>query len=261
MDLKLDGKTAVVTAASEGLGYGCAETLVREGAHVVICGRSVEKLEKARQKLAAIGGKIHAYQCDLSESDSLTGFIKKLEEEKHVPDILVISTSHPPTKPFSQATLADWEKGHSLLIGPQVTLCQHFIPGMAEKEYGRIILIGSIFGREHEESSVIQSTYRTGLHGFAKCLAREYARYNITVNVVCPGYFDTPLVHRLAQQYADEKKVPVTNILDDWKTASPANRYGTLKEFGALVAYLASPLGGFVNGSAITIDGATTRST
>lgn len=261
MDLGLNNKLAVVTAASEGLGYGCAERLAREGASVVICSRSADKLEKAVKTLSAWSDRIFAYPCDLADLQSLERFIKTVGDRHGVPEILVISTNHPPTKPFSQATPEEWQLGHDLLIRPAVTLCRAWLPGMKDRGYGRITAVGSIFGREHEESSVIQSTYRTGLAGFVKCIAREYAPYNISANIICPGYFDTPLVRNLARQYAESLNKTTEAVLDDWKKASPADRYGTLEEIGALTALLSSSLGGFISGSAVTIDGATTRST
>lgn len=261
MDLGLKNKLAVVTAASEGLGYGCAEALLREGADVVICSRSQEKLANATERLSARPGRIHAYSCDLSDRLSLEAFIRTVDTRHRAPDILVLSTNHPPTKPFSQCTPDDWQNGHDVLIHPVLTLCRAWLPAMQSQKHGRITVIGSIFGREHEESSVIQSTYRSGLRGLIKCIAREYAPHNITANVICPGYFDTPLVHALAEQYAKSTHKSAWSVLDDWKASSPANRYGTLEEIGALVALLSSSLAGFISGSAVTIDGATTRST
>lgn len=257
MDFELENRFALVTAASEGLGYACAKTLVDEKCRVVISSRDIQKLNRACEETGAISG----VSCDLGSLEALNHLASEIEKICDAPDILVISTAHPPTKPFSRATEEDWDIGHNLLIRPVITLCRRWLPIMMQKGYGRIIVIGSIFGREHEESSVIQSTYRAGLHGLVKCIAREYAASGITANVVCPGYFDTPLVRNLAHQYAQERKLDDNIILDEWKNFSPSRRYGRFDEIGALVAYLASPSGGFTNGSAITIDGAATRST
>lgn len=256
MSLDLENRLALVTAASEGLGFACAKTLAEEKCRVVLSSRSTQKLERACAEIGAVSG----IPCDLGRLEDLDALISGVENAHGAPDILVISTAHPPTKPFSRAMDEDWETGHNLLIRPVITLCRRWLPAMVQKKYGRIIVIGSIFGKEHEESSVIQSTYRTGLHGLVKCIAREYASSGVTANVICLGYFNTPLVRNLAHHYAQERKVGDSVVLDEWKSFSPAGRYGRFEEIGVLAAYLASPSGGFTSGAAITIDGAATRS-
>jgi 3-oxoacyl-[acyl-carrier protein] reductase len=126
---------------------------------------------------------------------------------------------------------------------------------MRHRKYGRLIFIGSIFGLEPEESSVVQSTLRTGLNAFSKCIATEAAADGVTSNVICPGYFDTPLVTSLAEKYAQESGVPVAQILNDWKNFAPSKKFGRPDDLGAFVSLLASPRGEFFNGTSIVIDG------
>lgn len=261
MDCALTDKLAVVTASSEGLGFACAESLIKEGVHVIICSRSQEKLDKATQKLSGLEGKVTAYQCDLLDQSSIEGFIRTVENNHRAPDIVLISTHHPPTMPFSRANLEDWQRGHDLTIRPVILFGKAWLSKMQEKKFGRLIVIGSIFGKEHEESSVIQSTYRAGLIGLIKCIAREYAIDGISANIINPGYFDTPLVRNLAPQYARQDDRDVQDVLDEWRTSSPAGRFGRPDEIGSLAVYLASANSGFVNGEVITIDGAKARST
>lgn len=262
MNIDLTGRVALVTAASRGLGFACANALAQAGAKVAICSRSMDNVTAAAQEISA-----HAKEqvlpvvADLACATDIDNMHEKVIRELGEVDILVVSTAHPPTMPFSRATDEDWELGHKLLVEAPRRLARHVVNGMAEREYGRILFIGSIFGREAEASSVIQSTYRAGLNGLTKCISTEYASRGVTTNVLCPGYFTTPLVQNLAQQYADEQGVPLERVLDDWRSASPANQFGKPEDLGAFVAFLCSQHGNFFQGTALTIDGGAVRRT
>lgn len=130
---------------------------------------------------------------------------------------------------------------------------------MRQRRYGRLICIGSIFGLEPEPSSIVQSTARTGLNAFSKCLGTEAAADGVPPNIICPGYFDTPLVTSLAAQYADKAGVPVAQIFDDWKNFTPCKKFGRPEDLGAFVSLLNSPSGEFFNGTSIVIDGGAIR--
>ena len=260
MDLKLNGLTALVTGASNGLGYACAKELAMEGAEVAICSRTPEKIQNAAREItAATNGLVHPFQADLTKEEDLERLIPEVESRLNKIDILVVSTGHPPTHPFTNTTLADWNEGNHLVLRPPIALTQACLPGMKKRKYGRIVFIGSIFGIEPEASSVVQSTYRTGLNALAKCVATETAAEGITVNVICPGYFDTPLVRELAGQYAGGANVSPNDIIDYWKQYSPVKKFGKPEDLGALVTFLASPRAEFITGTAITMDGGAVR--
>jgi len=254
VNLNLDGKNALVTGASYGLGFACAQMLAQEGANVAICSRNSQELEKAAATIAAV-----PIAGDLTNLEDLDRICLQASERLGSVDILVLSSGHPPTHSFPDATDQDWETGYDMLVKPSIHLCRKLIPPMQKKKYGRVIFIGSIFGLEAEVSSVIQSTFRTGINALAKCLATEYAGDGITVNVVCPGYFDTPLVRKLAAQYATAQQSDVPTVLLDWQNYSPVRKFGKPEDLGALVAFLASPRGEFITGTAITMDGGAVR--
>lgn len=260
MELQLKGKTALITGASYGLGFSCAKVLAEEGTNVAICSRSSEEIAKAAAAIEA-GSSVKAVPitADLTKPEDLQRLVDESVSKAGPIDILVLSTGHPPTYPFSEASDAQWTQGYDLLVNPVIQLSRLVIPSMRERKYGRIIMIGSIFGVEPEPSSVIQSTFRTALNALMKCIATEYAADGITVNVICPGYFDTPLVRQLAGQYAEAQGGTAVSVMEDWKAYSPARRFGKPEDLGALVALLASPRGEFVTGTAITIDGGAVR--
>jgi 3-oxoacyl-[acyl-carrier protein] reductase len=260
MDLCLNGKAALVTCASYGLGFSCAKALSHEGAIVAICSRDRGHINSAKEKIYSItGNKVVGIVADVTKKSDLNQLVDEAQASIGNINILVVSTGHPPAYPFSAATDEHWEKGIDLILRPAITLTRLLINGMREKDYGRIIYIGSIFGLEPEKTSVIQSTLRTGLNALAKCIASEAAPHQITVNVICPGYFDTPLVRKLAKQYADQNDTTVEDVLISWRKTAPVDRFGEPDDLGALVAFLASPYGKFITGTTITIDGGAVR--
>lgn len=259
MELHLQGKNALVTGASYGLGFACAKALAQEGVSVTISSRDEERLNTAASELSAIStAAVITRAADLTSESELPLLIESAQTNGPI-DILVVSTGHPPTYPFSVATDEQWQRGIDLILRPAIVLSRLVLKSMIERKYGRIIFIGSIFGLEPEKSSVVQSTLRCGLNALAKCMATENAPHGITVNVICPGYFDTPLVRELAKQYADSNQTSVEAVLQEWANYAPVQRFGKPEDLGALVAFLASPRGEFITGTTITIDGGAVR--
>lgn len=260
MDLKLHGKKALVTGASYGLGYACAQALAEEGASVAICSRDEEKVKNAALQISEqTGAKTIGINANLTNEADLQRVFDEANKFLGGIDILVVSTGHPPTYPFSQATDEQWKLGEELVLRPPIVLSRLVLPTMKQQKFGRIIFIGSIFGLEAESSSVVQSTLRTGLNAMAKCIATEVAEEGITVNVICPGYFETPLVENLALQYAHAQKTTRAKVLEDWKKYSPVKRFGKPEDLGALVAFLSSSKAEFITGTTVTIDGGAVR--
>lgn len=272
MNLNLSGKNAIITGASYGLGFACAKALAEEGVNVSICSRDKEKVSEAVEAIrgvlngaaksdtaASTIARCVGVQADLTNEYDLRRIVEESQDSLGEIDILVLSTGHPPTFPFSVATDEQWKLGTDLLLRPAIVLPRLLITTMQKRKYGRIIFLGSIFGLEAEKSSVIQSTLRTGLNALSKCIATEYAADGITANVICPGYFDTPLVQNLAQQYADSQKVSRQVVLQDWADYSPMKKFGKPEDLGALVSFLASPRAEFISGTTVTIDGGAVR--
>ena len=256
MDLDLINKRVLVTAGSYGLGYACAKSLSREGARVVICSRDYDNVSSAIKSIRdETGNEVQGFVCDLSEMSELDSAVERARELLGEVDILVVCTGHPPTYPFSAASDEDWKSGMDLLLQPAIKLTRGVLPQMKSQGFGRLIYIGSVFGLEPEVSSVIQSTLRTGLNAFSKCVATENAKYGVTANVVCPGYFDTPLCRDLAGKYASEQGKSSETILDIWKSIAPIGEFGDPDDLGSLVAYLSSARAKFITGTSIAIDG------
>jgi len=256
MELGLRGKTALVTGASYGLGYHCARELALEGVDVAICGRDPEKIMAAAEQIGKdTGVKVLGIQADLTREPDLNRLVAEADAFLGRIDILVVNTGHPPTHPFSLATNDHWRDGMDMVLWPPIMLSRLCLEPMKQRRFGRIIFIGSIFGLEPEQSSVVQSTLRTGLNALSKCIASEAAPKGVTANVIAPGYFDTPLVQDLAKRYATEAGVTQAEVLTEWKHASPVQQFGKAEDLGALVCFLASPRAAFLTGTTIVMDG------
>jgi 3-oxoacyl-[acyl-carrier protein] reductase len=256
MELGLKGKKALITGASYGLGHACAVSLAEEGVDIAISSRYIDKIDLVSAEIAAkTGVKVVGIAADLTKMEDLEKTTREAQERLGDIDILIVSTGHPPTYPFSEATDEQWQYGHDLVLRPPIVLTRMLLDGMRKRNYGRVIYIGSTFGIEAEASSVVQSTLRTGLNALAKCIATEVAADGVTVNVVCPGLFDTPLVYELAKQYATTHGVSAQEVVNAWKYSAPVKKFGKAEDLGALIAFLASPKGEFITGTAITIDG------
>lgn len=253
--MNLAGRKAVITGASRGLGFSIAEVLGAQGSELYLSSSSEKIFEAGKILESKFPGRVHCAVVDLRDAGAVTAYAKEVVASAGGVDICAISTAHPPTHPFSSATDEHWIEGHRLLIDPVIRLTRAFLPEMRKRNFGRIIAIGSIFGVEPEVSSVVQSTYRTGLRAMMKCIATEEAPYGITANVICPGYFHTPLLEDLAEQYAQSCGSTVGEVLESWKTASPMQKFGNPQDLGELVAFLAGPHGSFITGTSIVADG------
>jgi 3-oxoacyl-[acyl-carrier protein] reductase len=256
MELGINGKIALVTAASRGLGFACAQALASEGARVVICARHSRQLNAAVKRLRSLtGADVVGFQADLTEEQSLIDLVKRTEKEIGAIDILVMGTGHLPSGAFSEMSDDDWELGLSLTLRPARTLTKLLVPGMRKRKSGHVIFLSSIFALEPHPSYVVSSTYRAGLSAFAKCLSREAAQDGVVVNVVAPGYFDTPLLEELAAKRAKALGTTSKSVLKEWAKLSPTGRLGSPEELGTLVCLLASAKTAFVQGITIPIDG------
>jgi 3-oxoacyl-[acyl-carrier protein] reductase len=256
MDLGLHGKVALVTAASRGLGRACAEALAAEGARVAICSRNEERITTTAAEIQQqTGSEVIGFVCDVTKVEDIQRLIREIHERFGHIDILVFNHGNPPPGAFSNIALEQWHEGLNLCIWSAIHLFRSVLPIMKKQRWGRIIVISSIFAKEPDPDYVVSSTLRAGLLGLTKCLARELAPYQITVNTVLAGYFDTPLVRQLAAEEAQRKGKPVQQVLQEWANIVPTATIPPPLELGQLVAWLSSEQARNVTGIAIPIDG------
>lgn len=255
MDLGLNGKVALVTAASSGLGAAIARTLAAEGAKVVITGTKAEKLEAVAAAIRAEGGKALPMIWDLGDLSLIDPSIAKIEAEFGGIDILVNNTGGPPPSSATGQTQDVWRKHFDSMVLSVIAITDRVLPGMKAKKWGRIITSTSMGVVAPIPNLGISNTLRASLVGWSKTLSREVARDGITANVLAPGRIDTDRVKSLDAAAAARDGKDVAAVKAASEAGIPAGRYGTPQEFADVAAFLASTRASYVTGSVIRVDG------
>ncbi|MEA2706007.1 MAG: 3-oxoacyl-[acyl-carrier protein] reductase [Gemmatimonadaceae bacterium] len=261
MDLGLRGKVALVAASSKGLGRAVAEELAAEGAHLVLCARGQEALEKTaesiRQKTRV---KVVAVAADVSNPADAARVVKAAFDQLGRVDILVTNSGGPPSGPFERLTPEMWDAATGLLLKSAIELTRAVLPGMKERRWGRILNVTSIAAKQPIEGLMLSNSLRAAVIGFARTLANEVAPFNVTVNNLLPGYTRTDRVEELARAAGDKAGGSSTDIVAKWEKEIPMGRLGEPREFAALAAFLASERASYITGSSIAVDGGWIRS-
>ena len=240
MDLRLNGRKALVTGASSGLGLACAQALAAEGVEVVLASRSPERLEKAVQNIDGASW----IAADVSDPHAATDLVAAATERLGQLDILVCNAGGPPAGDFASTDLDAYEPALRLNLLSTVALCSAAVPSMQEQNWGRVLAITSITVREPNPRLILSNTARAGVTGFLKTLAREVAADGVTVNSIQPGLHATD---RLQSVYGDQ--------IDDVMARTPSGKLGDPNDFGQVAAFLCSESAGYITGAAIPIDG------
>ena len=252
MDLGIRGKTALVCAASKGLGKGCAMALAGEGVNLVITARGREALEATADEIRkATGAKVTAVAGDITTEEGRAAALAACAS----PDILVNNAGGPPPGDFRDWDHDTWVKAlESNMITP-ILLMRAVIDAMIGRRFGRIVNITSGAVKMPIPELGLSNGARTGLTGFVAGLSRAVAQHNVTINNLLPGPFDTD---RLRSNFAfNAKKLGKTpeELASARAQANPAKRFGTPAEFGDACAYLCSAQAGFITGQNLLIDG------
>jgi 3-oxoacyl-[acyl-carrier protein] reductase len=260
MDLGLDGKVALVTAASEGLGFSCAEKLAEAGCAIAICGRHQQSLDAARNKLKHASAKhVLVEKADIADPASVEQLVAAVLNQFGRLDILVINSGHIAYGGLEDLSEQQWYDAFELLLMSSVRLARLAVPVMRENNGGDIIFLGSSTVREPPPHLLLSTVMRLGVVGLAKTLARSVASDNIRVNLIAPGYFDTGRVHTRVRALMEAEGLSHAEAAARISGGLPVGRIGTAEEFGALVAFVASRKAGFMTGSTIAIDGGGSR--
>jgi 3-oxoacyl-[acyl-carrier protein] reductase len=248
-----------VCAASKGLGKASAEALARDGVRVAICARGGPALKEAADAIQGAGGDVLAIEADLRRAEDITRVIDATVQTFGGLDILVTNTGGPPSGRFMTLDERAWLDAIDSLLLSVVRLCRGAIPHMQARGGGRIINITSISVKQPIEGLVLSNALRAAVTGLAKTLSVELAPHNILVNCVAPGYTRTDRVAELANATAVREGITPDQAEQRIVDRIPLGRMGTPEEFGAVVAFLASPAASFVTGVTIPVDGGWVR--
>lgn len=242
----LTGKTAIVTGSTKGLGKGIAESLAKAGADIVVVSRHQQDCEKTAAQLEILGVQILACSCDVSEPDSIHALVKKTLERFGKIDILVNNAGTAVTVPAEEVTENDWDRVVDTNLKGVFFMAQAVGREMIKQKCGRIINIASMFGLVGGKAIIPYLASKGGVIQVTRGLALEWAKHNIRVNAVAPGYVITAI---------NEKELNDENVKKKLFANTPLRRYGTAEEIAGAVVYLASDEASYVTGSVYSVDG------
>lgn len=249
MDLGIEGRVALVTGASKGLGRGIAAALAAEGARVAIASRSRERIEAAAREIGAQAALVH----DTGDLDAAPALVAGAVDALGPIEILVVNTGGPPAgeDPLGLAR-EQWRDAHRDLVLAPTELIGHVVPGMVAGGWGRILNVASTVVREPGDRLLLSAVHRVGAVAAFKALARRLAGDGITLNTLLAGLIATDRVAELHGSAEAARAVASETI--------PAGRLGTVEEFAAVAAFLCSEPAGYVTGAALPVDGGALRS-
>jgi 3-oxoacyl-[acyl-carrier protein] reductase len=240
----LEGRIALVTGASQGIGRACALELAAAGAKVALAARNQDKLAHAVHEIEAAGGEAAAFALDIASEDSIKAAAKSVIERFCKVEILVNNAGITRDGLMLRMKRPDWDDVLSTNLTGAFLLTQALLSPMLKNRWGRIINISSVVGRTGQAGQVNYAASKAGLIGLTRSMAREVASRGITVNAVAPGYIETPMTAILNQ---DQRAAMMTQI--------PLGRPGTDAEIAQSVAFLASDAAAYITGHVLDVNG------
>lgn len=247
MELGLNGRRALVTAASKGLGRACAEALVDEGANVYVSSRDPAAIEATGRAIRAIGWSA----ADMSVAGEPESLVSSAVEVLGGLDVLVANAGGPPAGTFQSTPLESWGAAFELTLMSAVRLVHAALPHLKRSEQGRVVFITSVSVRQPIPHLVLSNSLRAAVTGLSKTLSRELAGDGITFNCLAPDAILTDRIRQLAGGSGEDLEAELKRRAD----AAPMKRYGEPAEFAAACAFLCSRQAGFITGQTIGIDG------
>jgi len=252
MDLGIRGKTALVCAASKGLGKGCAVSLAREGANLVITARGAEALEATAGEIRKLfGTNVKTVVGDITTPEGREAALKACPS----PDILVNNAGGPPPGDFRAWEREDWVKALDANMIAPILMVRAVVDGMIARKFGRIVNITSAAVKQPIAELGLSNGARTGLTGFIAGLSRTTVQHNVTINNLLPGPFDTDRLRSNFEFNAKKLGKTPAELAKARAEGNPAKRFGTVEEFGDACAYLCSAQAGYITGQNLLLDG------
>jgi 3-oxoacyl-[acyl-carrier protein] reductase len=242
--MNLEGRVALVTGASQGIGHACALTLARHGASIAVAARNQQKLEELAAAITATGGKAAAFPMDVSDEDQIKSAIKSAIAHFGKIDILVNNAGITRDQLVMRMKRADWDAVLATNLTSAYLCIQNVIPSMLKQRWGRVINITNIFGQMGQAGQANYAASKAGLIGLTMAIAREVASRNITSNAIAPGFIETSMTAALSEEF---KQSAVKQI--------PLGRVGTPEDIASAVAFLASDEASYITGHVLNVNG------
>ena len=255
MDLGLQGKVAVVFAASKGLGKAAAMALAAEGCRVAICSRDKNNIEQAAKDIQTeTNSEVFPFVVDVEQATQINEFLTAVLNKWQRIDVLVNNAGGPPVKTFEETSDAEWETYFNITLMSVIRAIRGVIPVMKKQRWGRIINITSISVKEPIMGLIYSNSLRLAVIGLAKTLSRELGADGITVHNVAPGFHRTAGLERIVNKRV-EKGEKAEDIYKEWEQAIPVKKIGKPEDLASLITFLASENAHYMSGTTIAVDG------
>ena len=249
---KMEGKTALVTGAGSGIGRAIAQRLAADGARVAVADINAEEAGKTEQFIRAAGGEALALGVDITDFEAVRSAVSQAQERLGRIDVLVNNAGWDRVEPFIKNTPALWDQLIAVNLKGPIHCCRAVLDGMIAGGGGKIVSISSDAARVGSTGEAVYAACKGGIISFSKTLARELARHTITVNVICPGPTDTPLLKEVTAGEQGAK------IIEAMTRAVPLRRLWRPEEIAAAVAFFASADADFITGQVLSVSGGLT---
>jgi 3-oxoacyl-[acyl-carrier protein] reductase len=260
MNLGIQNKVALVTAASRGLGRAVASELALEGCKLAICSRSHEAVKQVAADIhKQTGAEVHALAADVTDAQHIMQLVAETEDRFGSLDILFANAGGPPTGQFAQLSDEQWQAAVNHNLMSVVRLCRAALPAMQRNKWGRIVIDTSITVKQPLENLMLSNSIRSAVTGLAKTLSGEVARDNITVNCICPGYTLTERLNHVVTDSAQRAGITWDQAAASMTGSIPLGRFGTVEEFAAPAVFLMSERASYITGVSLTVDGGWTK--
>jgi 3-oxoacyl-[acyl-carrier protein] reductase len=256
VDLKIKGKVAVVAAASRGLGRAVAEALAAEGVDLAICSRNEQRIREAAAEItAAYKVAVLPSVCDVTNPEDISRFQDEVIGRFQTCHILFTNADGPPSGKLENFTGEDFRKAVDLNLMSTINLVYAFLPSMKRQKWGRVLASTSSNVRHLLPMFPLSNVSRMGVVAFVKTLAAEFGRWNITANVLAPGFFLTGPTKEYLEDQAQREGISYQEALENLQRTIPTRTVGNPKDYGALAAFLASEHASYITGETFLIDG------
>ena len=255
MDLGMNGRVAVVTGASHGIGRAAARQLAAEGAKVLLIGRGGDALAEAVGECRSAGGEAELLELDVTTTGAGERIVQTAEQEFGPVELLVSSAGTNWARPLPELTADDFERHWQLHLLAPFALFQAAVPKMAERGYGRVVSVASIASKRPSLFNLAYAVVKAAQLSLTRGYADSFARQGVTVNSILPGPVDTEMWAGVLEQTARDRGVPLPEVIAQAEASTQRGQFATPDEVGAVIAFLCSEQAANVTGAAYTCDG------
>lgn len=250
---RVQDKTVIVTGGAGGIGRATCARFAAEGARVAVFDLNPAGAEEVAAAIQANGGRAHGFKCDITNRADVDAALAATEQELGPVDILVNNAGWDIFKPFVKTNPQEWERLIAINLTGALHMLHAVLPGMSERRSGRVINVASDAARGGSSGEAVYSACKGGLVALSKTLAREHARFNISINVVCPGPTDTALLAGVVEGARDPAK-----LIEAFKSAIPMGRLGQPDDLAGAIVFFGSDDAAFITGQVISVSGGLT---